>query len=56
MKAIYFNNAIISFSILNGFMVGAYRFIGFPSEEIKNFVKFHFIFFPNKPLFVLFFK
>ena len=51
-----YKKLIMSFSILNGFIVGEYRLIVFPSEEIKNFVKFHLILLPKRPLLELFFK
>ena len=42
------------FSIFNGFTVGAYLLTTFPSESIKNFVKFHLISLLNKPFFSFF--
>lgn len=42
-------NLSISLTKLIGDVVGEYLLIGFPSESIKNLVKFHFIAFPSVP-------
>ena len=41
----------ISLSIFSGFVAGAYRSTTFPSREMRNFVKFHFMSLPRKPPF-----